>query len=516
MDDILSYSYVSDEGFSYGYVDFYYNFNYVDIEKELSRDNSEDKGVDSSGMGINITGDSDRISRISLGNDRSFKESDSFISEYKVLNNSTSISLEKGYLNISKYYDTIKKEYLIFDVDSITSEGSKTIIMKSAPQDSEFYKENVSFTYVGKLDPDNAHTNYNYSYVHNSQNIDDLQKIGLKLTLPSPNYNLYRFQKIKVLITNEGATPASRLKNDRISGEWFITDIKFVYTQGEYKQEISLIKRELDVSDEELVNEQSPDSAENNTETPLNNPIENTTNPTDLTNTDAPVPTDSYNPSTTTGSTASGSNTSTVVKSDTTPPKPGKYNLDYLILDDVTKNKLKSNNGTIFDLVLVDDKVTTDFVANAYLDMKVAAKSAGIDIIISSGFRPAYGPEVNGKTKSGKSFKVTTQEYLYNGWISKKPGFNLAAAPGKSNHGNGIALDLNTGSRAKKTLKDETYKWLILNSWKFGFVREVATEEWHFDYLPELAKKGPYGKLASNGGGNLYYKDLGLDNIKIS
>jgi putative chitinase len=293
MDEILSYSYVSDEGFSYGYVDFYYNFNYVDIEKELSRDNSEDKGVDSSGMGINITGDSDRISRISLGNDRSFKESDSYVSEYKILNNSTSISLEKGYLNISKYYDTIKKEYLIFDVDSITSEGSKTIIMKASPQDTDFYKENVNTTYVGKLDPDNTHINYNYSYVHNLQNIDDLQKIGLKLTLPSPNYNLYRFQKVKVLITNEGASPASRLKNDRISGEWFITDIKFVYTQGEYKQELSLIKRELDVSDEELANEQTPASGENNTEQPLNNPVENTTNPTDLTNTDAPVVTES-------------------------------------------------------------------------------------------------------------------------------------------------------------------------------------------------------------------------------
>ena len=55
-----------------------------------------------------------------------------------------------------------------------------------------------------------------------------------------------------------------------------------------------------------------------------------------------------------------------------------------------------------------------------------------------------------------------------------------------------------------------------MNSWKFGFVREVFDEEWHFDYLPDLAKKGPYAKLPSNGGKNLYFADLGLDNIKIA
>jgi LAS superfamily LD-carboxypeptidase LdcB len=525
MDEILSYSYISDEGFSYGYVDFFYNFNYVDIEKELSRDASEDKGVDSSGFGKDAAADDKKIKRVSLSNDRSLQESDSYVSEYKILNNSTSVSLEKGYLNVSKYYDSVKKEYLIFDVDSITSEGNTSIIMKGSPQDETFYKENVNTTYVGKLDPDNAHINYNYSYVHNSQNIDDLQKIGIKLTLPNPNYNLYRFQKVVVLITNKGKTPSANIKNDRISGDWFITEIKFIYSEGSYSQEISLIKRELEVSNVEFEEEQMATTSANETEPPKNNTVEKTTNPSDLTNTDAPVAADSYNPGTTKAGTSgtpanqpppSPSKDPVVVKNDTTPPIPGKYNLDYLVLDDVTKNKLKSNDGRIFNLVLVDGKVTTDFVANAYLDMKAAAKKESIELSISSGFRPAYGPEVTGKTKSGKTFNVTTQEYLYNGWIAKKPGFNLAAKPGRSNHGNGIALDLNTGSRGKKSLTEARYKWLVMNSWKFGFVREVYNEEWHFDYLPDLAKKGPYGKLPSNGGKNLYFADLGLDNIKIA
>jgi hypothetical protein len=209
--------------------------------------------------------------------------------------------------------------------------------MKGSPQDETFYKENVNTTYVGKLDPDNAHINYNYSYVHNSQNIDDLQKIGIKLTLPNPNYNLYRFQKVVVLITNKGKTPSANIKNDRISGDWFITEIKFIYSEGSYSQEISLIKRELEVSNVEFEEEQMATTSANETEPPKNNTVEKTTNPSDLTNTDAPVAADSYNPGTTKAGTSgtpanqpppSPSKDPVVVKNDTTPPIPGKYNLE--------------------------------------------------------------------------------------------------------------------------------------------------------------------------------------------
>ena len=42
------------------------------------------------------------------------------------------------------------------------------------------------------------------------------------------------------------------------------------------------------------------------------------------------------------------------------------------------------------------------------------------------------------------------------------------------------------------TDKDGVYAWLIANTYKFGFIRTVSTEEWHFEYSPERAKKGPF------------------------
>lgn len=520
LGEILQNSYISDAGFTYGYIDFYYNFNYVDIEKELSRDATEDKGVDTSGLGANIS-DGDKIYSMALSNDKSIKDSDRYISEYKVLNNSTAVSLYRGYLNISKFYDATKKEFLIFDVDSITSEGNKTIIMKGAPQDSQFYKENYMTTYVGKVDTDNSHVNYNYSDVHNSQNIEDLQKIGMKVTLPNPNYNLYRFQKILLIITNQSATPGNDIKNDRISGNWFIVDIKIVFNQGRMTQEISLIKRELEVSPEELSAEQD---LNNETNPVVNNPVEKTTNPTDLTGTDvSPMPIVS-------GVTPSTTNDITPVVA----PPPGKYDLEYIV-----GHTMLDNNGNIRSLVVIDGQAVDETVGIAFLQMRDAALKDGVEFSINpgGGFRPAFGPDFDGKTSKNKPIVVTTQEMIRrtkSHWILTERAkfksdddyvFNAmsnqfkpqVAKPGQSNHGSGIALDLSTGSRISysKILKDDVYIWLIKNSWKYGFVRVVRTEEWHFEYRPNESTQGPYAKL-SGGNGNLFYSDLGLDKIRIS
>ena len=142
--------------------------------------------------------------------------------------------------------------------------GDKTIIMKASPQDEEYFKEHVTTTYVGKLDSSNMHSNYNYSIVQNKQNIEDIQKVGMKVYMPSPNFNLYRFQKINVLISNKGETPTHGISNDRLSGEWLIIDVSYAQMDGKFKQMLTLVKRELGLSDDELKNENpSKSNAEN-------------------------------------------------------------------------------------------------------------------------------------------------------------------------------------------------------------------------------------------------------------
>ncbi len=275
VNSIIDYSYISDDGFMWGFVDFYYCFNYIDIETEFKRNINDIEGLDGSGglqNGLKINAESD-TQKLFLTNDKSMSDSSNYFYNHAIMNNSTSISLRKGYLNIVKFYDRNAKDFMVFDVDSITSEGDKTIIMKGSPQDEKYFKEHTTTTLMGKLDEDNMHKNYYYAWVQNSHNIEDLTKIGIKLDLPNPNFNLYRFQKINVIISNHTQKFAKELINYRLSGAWLITEISFKFNNGQFKQEVTLVKRELDLSPEEIRKE-GPASKATSQAQPKSNPDE--------------------------------------------------------------------------------------------------------------------------------------------------------------------------------------------------------------------------------------------------
>lgn len=53
----------------------------------------------------------------------------------------------------------------------------------------------------------------------------------------------------------------------------------------------------------------------------------------------------------------------------------------------------------------------------------------------------------------------------------------LAATPGTSNHGWGMATDLR--------LDDSALAWMRENAWRYGFVEDVPREPWHWTYRPD-------------------------------
>jgi LAS superfamily LD-carboxypeptidase LdcB len=203
--------------------------------------------------------------------------------------------------------------------------------------------------------------------------------------------------------------------------------------------------------------------------------------------------------------------------------------------------------------------------AAAAIQLIAAAKLDGLNLSVSSGFRPAVdgGQSITWTSVSGKSGKLTTQEALRRDssrWVKSNKyykqfvdpadtagtdkresgttgkfgykegkeafifyassgGYNAATAPpGHSNHGSGIAADFNTGGRKNfSPLKEENYTWLAKNAHKYGFVRGVSSEEWHFEYRPDKAVQGPYAIVKPGSGGKLvnngWYADLGLNNL---
>ena len=207
-------------------------------------------------------------------------------------------------------------------------------------------------------------------------------------------------------------------------------------------------------------------------------------------------------------------------------PDPG--NLEY-----IPSHDLKDNNNRVLPLVVVDGKLVYKPVAFAVVALKKAALAQNVKIKVQSGFRPALGGSA--RSNKGTTYSPTSQlsirsqrshwknragykgndnDFIYN---APSSFYSAEAAPVyASKHGFGIAIDFNTGGRThfQASWNPTNYAWLIKNAHKFGFVRTVASEEWHFEYLPDKAKNGPYAGLAHKGGGkggaNKFYKDLQL------
>lgn len=78
-----------------------------------------------------------------------------------------------------------------------------------------------------------------------------------------------------------------------------------------------------------------------------------------------------------------------------------------------------------------------------------------------------------GVTDSYRSFDAQVDVARRRGLYSEG---GLAAAPGTSNHGWGLSLDLDLDDRAQS--------WMRANADRFGFVEDVPREPWHWTFSP--------------------------------
>jgi hypothetical protein len=163
-----------------------------------------------------------------------------------------------------------------------------------------------------------------------------------------------------------------------------------------------------------------------------------------------------------------------------------------------TVSSIKGNGNVIYPVVKIrpehltnpsiyssaptaQDNTMTTKTACAFDKMATAADEDGVKIKISSGFRT-----------------VARQEYFWNCYQTKKCNHgNLAARPGRSNHGRGVALDLNTGCSKQTGSKSncggsKVYQWLKNNAHNYGFKRTVQSEPWHWEYVGAGASPASY------------------------
>ena len=183
---------------------------------------------------------------------------------------------------------------------------------------------------------------------------------------------------------------------------------------------------------------------------------------------------------------------------------------------------------------LIQGQPVLEKMSGNVLTLLKAAKADNIELKVNSSFRGLYQinhPKTGKKLASGqlacryanainKSWKTEANKKDRSSplWRAKSTKFSCyVAIPGYSRHQSGTAIDLDykrykvkDGKRVKTktTDYDGVYAWLVANSYKYGFVRTVTTEEWHFEYNLSYAAKGPFGKLRAGKSSNSWH---GLD-----
>ena len=118
-------------------------------------------------------------------------------------------------------------------------------------------------------------------------------------------------------------------------------------------------------------------------------------------------------------------------------------------------------NGRIPDAALAaiggGHKLTAT-AAKAFIQMRADAQRSGVKIGVNDSYR-SYDDQV----------QMAKEKGLYSQG-------GLAAKPGTSDHGLGIALDLQLDAKSQQ--------WMKQNAKKYGFINNVPGESWHWTYKP--------------------------------
>ena len=256
--DITKRAFVSEDTFVWSFIDFYYNINYVDIGLELDQKNSSELSTSTNAQVIKNDTE-ERNTPAYLTNNKAFNMTNKFIDKFNLVNQSFKVNLESFYKIRATWYD--KNENKIYrdfikDIDEDLKSDDNIKILNDYT--SPIYEESINDEYfIGKINTDNTHKNYALMHISNKYNLEKLEKMKMVVTLNQINFDIKRFQNLKVEIYNtndlfsKNATKKAALNNinQRLSGFWFVTGINYLYKRNSgVEQEVTLVRKDLSLN----------------------------------------------------------------------------------------------------------------------------------------------------------------------------------------------------------------------------------------------------------------------------
>lgn len=272
--EVFQHAYINDDTFVMSYIDYYYCLTFVDVQKEIERDISKDVGLASTGMSMagEEKSEVEKLVPMVISNQHKGHVSPFTFIKIKVNNNTEDLKAAYGTQTESKSYDRIGKKFLVWVVDALTGDQNKNVETRT----EDDIKTNTLPRFGGKKDFDNVHKNYAIAYEMQMRNFIMLMNNTAELLFPVPNFNIYKYQKINVVFVNTRTTATDPEDiEQRLTGEWIITDIGYTFRKGTLSQKVNIARRELSKTPEEMSREVVKPDNVNNSEINENPDVEN-------------------------------------------------------------------------------------------------------------------------------------------------------------------------------------------------------------------------------------------------
>lgn len=217
--DVAEHSWKDESSFFDVFIDAYYHLNFVNVNNQFSEDVEMDlqllinlKMTDSAGGQTNADRLKDGRATVPkvLTNYQDLKGSPAYVHHYNVENSSNTISEQYGYKTFSQFFEQNSEQYWSIYVDPLNTQGAagNKIILKgrtTKPGSTKetYWKTQIRHRWEGILysaPEGNAHSKYNYAKIWNERNLAELNKMTLKIELERGNFNLYRGERIPIIL----------------------------------------------------------------------------------------------------------------------------------------------------------------------------------------------------------------------------------------------------------------------------------------------------------------------------
>lgn len=284
--EVTMQAYKDDDSFWTTYIDPFYYLCFVNVNKQFSEADELEDGIYSMSVSPNRSADTNgedegKAYTLFLTNEDSASPTNMFINSYGLINNSGNTWIANGYKRYCQYYDIPVEEWTENFVDPLTTEGSESdkILMKGRA-DETIYENQVKYKYLGKQlgapegeEGYNVHENFIFAHILNYQNMAEIEKMAMTVELSMCNFNLYRFQRIPIIIynrkedikrlsehrneqTGEQDTDTenpdsiedgtSQVRNEFLTGYYVISEIEYIYRGNgtPITQKLTCLRRE--------------------------------------------------------------------------------------------------------------------------------------------------------------------------------------------------------------------------------------------------------------------------------